>query len=177
MVARNLRVMADSNVIIAGVLKPRWFHAFLRHALAGDFRLVLAPQTVREVLRWAERKGGARRQAIETFLAAADFEMAPDVTREDIETHRDAIRDETDIPILLAAIRARVDYLVTNEKDFHAPDTKFCLARHGVVVMLVGTFLRELMGWRSEDLERIRHRNWDDFLTQYPQRKPPSGDT
>ena len=166
MAARNLRVMADSNVIIAGVLKPRWFHAFLRHALAGDFRLVLAPQTVREVLRWAERKGGARRQAIETFLAAADFEMAPDVTREDIETHRDAIRDETDIPILLAAIRARVDYLVTNDKDFHTPNTKAFLAQHGVTVMLVGTFLREVMGWRSEDLEKIRHREWHDLVSE-----------
>lgn len=91
MAGRDLRVMADSNVLIAGVLKPRWFHAFLRHALAGDFRLVLAPQTVREVLRWAERKGGARHQVIEAFLVDVDFEMAPDATREDIEAHRDTI--------------------------------------------------------------------------------------
>ncbi len=38
MAAAEPRVMADSNVIIAGVLKPRWFHAFLRHALSGRFR-------------------------------------------------------------------------------------------------------------------------------------------
>ena len=133
-------------------------------ALAGDFRLVLAPQTVREVLRWAERKGGARRQVIETFLVDVDFEMAPDVTREDIEAHRDTIRDETDIPILLAAIRAGVDYLVTNDKDFHDERTKAFLAQHGVTVMVVGTFLHEVMGWRSEDLERIRHREWNDLL-------------
>ncbi|GBD09224.1 hypothetical protein HRbin22_01473 [Candidatus Thermoflexus japonica] len=75
---------------------------------------------MREVLWWAERKGGARRQVIETFLVDVDFEMAPDVTREDIEAHRDTIRDETDTPILLAAIRAGVDYPVTNDKDFHA---------------------------------------------------------
>ncbi len=166
MAATDLRVMADSNVIIAGVLKPRWFHAFLRHALMGDFRLVLAPQTVREVLRWAERKGGARREAIEAFLASADFEMAPDATREDIETHRKVIRDETDIPILLGAVRAGVDYLVTNDKDFHDETARTFLARHGVNVMLVGTFLREVMGWRSENLERIRHREWTDLQSE-----------
>lgn len=161
MAAADLRVMADSNVIIAGVLKPRWFHAFLRHALMGDFRLILAPQTVREVLRWGERKGGARGEAIKAFLAAVDFKMAPDATPEDIEAYRDAIRDETDIPILVAAIRAGVDYLVTNDKDFHDEATKAFLAQHGVTVMLVGAFLREVMGWQSEDLERIRHREWD----------------
>ena len=166
MVAADLRVMADSNVIIAGVLKPRWFHAFLRHALIGDFRLVLAPQTVREVLRWGERKGGARQEALKAFLASVDFELAPDATPEEVEAHRNAIRDDTDIPILVAAIRAEVDYLVTNDKDFHDEATRAFLAQHGVTVMLVGTFLREVMGWRSEDLERIRHREWDDLQSE-----------
>lgn len=55
---RPLRVMADSNIIIAGVLKPRWFFEFLGHAIRGDFQLILAPQTVAEVLRWAKVKGG-----------------------------------------------------------------------------------------------------------------------
>ena len=166
MAAADLRVMADSNVIIAGVLKPRWFHAFLRHALMGDFRLVLAPHTVREVLRWAERKGGARQEAVKVFLASVDFELAPDATIEEVEAHREAIRDETDIPILVAAIQAEVDYLVTNDKDFHAEATRALLAQHGVTVMLVGTFLREVMGWRSEDLERIRHREWNDLRSE-----------
>ncbi len=44
----------------------------------GDFRLVLAPQTVREVVRWAERKGGAWDETIKTFLVTADFDMALD---------------------------------------------------------------------------------------------------
>jgi len=39
--SRSLRVMADANILIAGLLFPRWFHEFLRHALKEDFRLVL----------------------------------------------------------------------------------------------------------------------------------------
>jgi len=61
---RPLRVMADANVLIAGVLKPRWFFEFLGHALRGDFELVLAPQTVAEALRRAETKGGQRQAAL-----------------------------------------------------------------------------------------------------------------
>ena len=41
---KRLRVMADTNVLIAGILFPRWFHEFLRHALKGDFKLVLCEQ-------------------------------------------------------------------------------------------------------------------------------------
>jgi hypothetical protein len=45
---KSLRVMADANVLIAGILFPRWFHEFLRHALQGDFKLILSAQTIRE---------------------------------------------------------------------------------------------------------------------------------
>ena len=43
MAEQSLRVMADSNIIIAGVLKPRLFFEFLGHASLGDSQLVLAP--------------------------------------------------------------------------------------------------------------------------------------
>jgi len=42
---KPLRVMAYANILIAGILFPRWFHEFLRHALKGDFKLVLSAQT------------------------------------------------------------------------------------------------------------------------------------
>ena len=29
--------------------------------------------------------------------------------------------------------------------------------------MIVGRFLREIMGWDSDELERIRKRNWSDM--------------
>lgn len=34
---KPLRVMADANILVAGILFPRWFHEFLRHALSGLF--------------------------------------------------------------------------------------------------------------------------------------------
>jgi len=40
--------MADANVLISGILFPRWLYEFLRHALRGDFKLVLSNQTIRE---------------------------------------------------------------------------------------------------------------------------------
>lgn len=158
------RVMADSNILIAGILKPRWFFELLGHAICRDFRLVLAPQTVAEVLKWAEVKGGHRQGALKFFLAMSRFELAPDSTPEEVRACTDLVRDETDVPVALSAIKAGVDYLVTNDNDFHAETTKAELQRHGIQVMLVGTFLAQVMGWRSPELEAIRHREWSDML-------------
>ena len=161
---RLLRVMADSNIVIAGVLKPRWFFEFLGHAIRGDFQLVLASQTVAEVLRWAEVKGGYRRGAVEFFLAACRFEMAPAPSTEEVQANADLVRYATDVPVALSAIKARPDYLVTNDEDFHAEKTKAALKKQGVQVVHVGTFLAEVMGWKSPDLEAIRLREWAETL-------------
>jgi len=160
--------MADSNILIAGVLKPRWFFEFLGHAIRGDFQLVLAPQTVAEVSRWAETKGGHRQSALQFFLAACGFELAPDPSPEEVQANATLVRDMTDVPVALSSIRARVNYLVTNDDDFHAEDTKAELERHGIQVMLVGTFLAEVMGWQSRELEALRRREWSDLLRPPP---------
>jgi hypothetical protein len=73
------------------------------------------------------------------------------------------MRDVTDVPIALAAIRAGVDVLVSEDKDFTIQnETTAELHRH-LTVMLSGTFLRQVMGWTSEELEAIRHRTWADL--------------
>jgi predicted nucleic acid-binding protein len=165
---RPRRVMADSNILIAGVLKPRWFFEFLGHAFRGDFQLILAPQTVAEVLRWAEAKGGRRQDALEFFLATCRFTLAPDPSPEEVQANTTLVRDVTDVPIVLSAIKARVDYLVTNDDDLHAEYTRAELERHGIQVVLVGTFLAEVMGWQSKELEAIRYREWSDLLPPSP---------
>jgi hypothetical protein len=73
------------------------------------------------------------------------------------------MRDETDIPIALAAINAKVDYFVTYDRDFTAEDETTRKVRTAIPgIMLPPIFLREVMGWTSEKLEAIRHRVWPE---------------
>jgi predicted nucleic acid-binding protein len=160
---KPLRVMADANILIAGILFPRWFHEFLRHALKEDFKLVLSAQTIREA---RERMAGGtpvQQQALEQFLADCHYEEVPDPSREEVERNADLVRDPKDIPIALAAINAGVDYLVTNDKDLTAEDETTAALRKRIQPLIVGRFLREVMGWESDELERIRKRNWSDL--------------
>ena len=158
-----LRVMADTNILVAGILFPRWFHEFLRHALQGDFQLVLSPQVIREARARMARGTIAQQQALEQFLADCDYEEVPDPSPEEVECNLHLVRDPKDVPIALAAINAEVDYLVTNDKDLTAQDKTTATLRQKIQPMIVGQFLSEIMGWESEDLERIRKRNWSDL--------------
>jgi len=82
---KPLRVMADANLLIAGLLFPRWFHEFLRHALKGDFKLVLSGQTIREAQERMALSTLTQRRAWEQFLAECDYELVPDPSREEVK--------------------------------------------------------------------------------------------
>jgi len=160
---KKLRVMADANVLVSGILFPRWFHEFLRHALKGDFQLVLCPQVIREARERMAQGTRAQRQALEQFLTDCAYEEVPDPPKEAVEQHRHLVRDPKDVPLALAAIHSTVDYLVTNDKDLTAQDETTAALRQRIQPIIVGRFLREVMGWKSEDLEKIRKRTWSDF--------------
>jgi predicted nucleic acid-binding protein len=155
--------MADANVVIAGILFPRWFHEFLRHALRGDFQLVLSAQAVREARLRMARGTPAGMRALEQVLIDGVPEIVPDPSPEEVQRHLALVRDVKDIPIALAAITARVDHLVSNDKDLTALDETTAELRRYLQPMTVGRFLHEIMGWSSAELERIRHRTWDQM--------------
>jgi predicted nucleic acid-binding protein len=162
---KPLRVMADANVLIAGILFPRWFHEFLRHALKGDFKLVLSAQSIREARERMAQSTSVQQQALEQFLVDCDYEAVPDPSREQVQENAGLVRDPKDIPIALAAINVGVDYLVTNDKDLTAQDETTAVLRRKIQPITVGRFLREVMSWKSEELERIRKRNWSDLVS------------
>ncbi|MFQ6099879.1 MAG: putative toxin-antitoxin system toxin component, PIN family [Anaerolineae bacterium] len=159
----RLRVMADTNVLITGVVFPRAFYEFLQHTLRGDFTLVLSEQVLAEARRWMERKATPRqRTALEMFLEECEYELVPDPPREEVQAHSDLVRDVTDIPVVLAAIHAGVDYFVTNDRDLTVQDETTAQLRRRLKAMLVGTFLHQVMGWSQEELEAVRGRTWDE---------------
>jgi hypothetical protein len=64
--------------------------------------------------------------------------------------------DPEDVPIALAAINARLDYFVSEDKHFTQMSAQTALLHQRLKIMLSGTFLREVMKWSSEQLEAVR---------------------
>lgn len=124
-----LRVFVDSNVLIEGLFAP-WSasRAILILARAGVFRLVLSPYVEAEVERaLLKRLAGDSEEGsrlIDDYALALKL-VAPErterITREEFESHRALIRHINDVPVLVTAIKAQPDWLVTaNTEHFNA---------------------------------------------------------
>lgn len=161
---RALRVMVDATVLVAGSGWPRWPHEVLLAALRGEFELVLSPYLIDQARRVIDaRFSTAHLQRFEELLDEVSFILAPDPSPQDLTAHAGLVRDETDIPLLLSAIAANVDVLVSEDKDL----TELRIISRGsappLVIVLSGTFLRQYVGWTSDDLEKVRGRTWRDL--------------
>jgi predicted nucleic acid-binding protein len=66
----RLRVALDANVLIAGVLLPRWPYGVMRAALRGLFDVVLPEQVVTEARRHLPHP--AQQAALDSSLTAPD---------------------------------------------------------------------------------------------------------
>ena len=155
----RLRVMVDANVLVAGIGWPRWPYALLQHAVAGDFQLVLCPYIIEEARRNLQKIAPAILPALEDFLHLSEYEEIANPPAELVAASQQLARDPKDVPIAVAAITAKVDCLISSDKDLTESEE----LKQQVPVVLPAVFLREYMGWTSEELETIRHRTWQDM--------------
>jgi len=161
--SKNIRAFADANILFSGAAFPRWSYAVLRHAAASDFKLVLCPLVINQARKNLQRRFPQHVEDLEKLLELIDYELVSDPTSEDVKANENLVRDLSDVAVALAAIAAKVDYFISEDKDFTAQDETTEELRRHLKVVLTGTFLREVMGWTSEQLEEVRHRTWRDI--------------
>lgn len=159
----TLRIMVDANVLIAGMTYPRFPYEVLQHALAGDYQLVLSPRIIQEAEVAVTKLFPAFAERFGAFLAKSQYEAVAVPTEEAIQAHMTLVRDVKDVHVALAAIEGKVDFLITQDRDFTDRDETTAELHQQINVILPAAFLRQHMGWTSEALEAIRQRTWSDF--------------
>lgn len=159
----KLRVFIDANILVSGNVWPRWPYEVLQHALKGDYQLVLNSYVIEEARRTLKARFPKETNRFDAFLTDCNYESATVPTADALSAHADLVRDITDVPVALAAIEAGVDCLVSEDKDLTIRDETTAELRRQVPVYLSGAFLREVMGWSTEQLEAVRGRKWTDL--------------
>jgi len=157
------RVFLDANILIRGITLPRFPYEVLRHATKGDFVPIFSPIVLDSARSYVEDLFPEHREALEALLYLLDHELVPDLSPDEVAAHASLVRDEKDIPVALAAIQARADYLVSTDRDFTDIDETTAELRKYLKPIKVGTFLREVMGWTSQSLSAIERRCWPDL--------------
>jgi predicted nucleic acid-binding protein len=152
--------MIDATVLFAGIGWPRWSYEVLRHALRGDFQLVLSPLIVKQARRNLAKKLPMMVGAFDDWLQWLEWEQVADPSLEEVKSNLHLIRQEADVPVAFAAISAQVDYFITEDKDFTEESPTTAEIQKHLRIMRPVIFLREVMGWSSEELKVIRTRDW-----------------
>jgi predicted nucleic acid-binding protein len=142
-----IRVAIDANVLITGIVWPRWPYEVLQHALRGDFILVLSPVVIAEARNRIVMTFPEFLAEFEFLLANLNYEPAPVPTREEVAANSSLVRQLKDVPIALSVIGAGVDYFVTYDRDFTDPGETTRAVRKAIPgIILPPVFLRNVLG-------------------------------
>jgi len=128
--SRRLRLFLDSNVLTGGIISPWGLDkAVLSLCAAGVCRLVLA-EVVRDevednlILHARRLTSPAADKLIEDYhrlikLTAAEVIPYPDTAL--VERSRHLMRHGSDVPVILSALAARPDWLLTHNTKHFTP--------------------------------------------------------
>jgi predicted nucleic acid-binding protein len=126
------RLFLDSSALVAGAASETGAaRALLVLAEAGQLDLVVSEQVVVESERTLARKLPGALPAYRPLLLATRLTIVRDPAPEATAAHQGLIAHEADLPVLVAAMGAGADYLVTFNRR-HFLDDPGVAARSGL---------------------------------------------
>lgn len=114
-----MRILIDTNILISAALNSKGtpYMAFIK-AVTYPNKGILCDQNIEELRRIFNRKFPEKIPLLEHFLSIALLAMEVVPTPVEEADDESYIRDIKDRPILRAALNAKVDILLTGDKDF-----------------------------------------------------------
>jgi predicted nucleic acid-binding protein len=131
----------DSSALFAGVVSPDGAaRVLLLLAEAGPVTITVSEQVVAETERAVTRKALQVLAYYREALRSTGLRIVRDPLPEELEAYRDIIAHRADGPIVVAAIRADVGYLVTLNRGYFMDDHGVA-ARSGLRIGMPGDAL------------------------------------
>ena len=112
-----MRIFVDTNIIISAILFPKGKTSAVFSYIIETHEIIISTYTIKECESVFERKFPSKISALKIFLNELKYELFS--TPQNIDARKyPAIRDVTDLPILVSAILSDADILLTGDKDF-----------------------------------------------------------
>jgi hypothetical protein len=142
----NPSLFLDSSALFSGVVSPTGASRAL--LVLGETSLVsltISEQVVAETERALARKAPRALPSYREALRRSGLAVVRDPTPSDVAAHAGIIRHQPDVPIVVAAMQARVDYLVALNRR-HFIDDPDVAARSAVLIGTPGDALAWVRG-------------------------------
>lgn len=142
----NPVLFLDSSALFAGVFSPTGAaRALLVLGEVGRISITISEQVIAETERALARKAPKALPNYREALRHTGMRIERDPSTKDVEPHLGIIRHEVDVPILVAVINAKVDYLVTLNRR-HFMDDPTVSSRSGLQIGTPG----DALNWLKE---------------------------
>jgi len=130
----RIDLFLDSSALFAGVASSSGAsRALLLLAEADQITITVSEQVITETERALARKLPRALGYYREALRSTGFRIVHDPSPEDVRAHQDVIAHAADVPIVVAAMKASVDYLVTFNRR-HFVDDPDVTARAGLPI-------------------------------------------
>ncbi len=145
---KKVSIFLDSSALIAGVISENGAaHVLLQLGETENVSLKISEFVFNETTRSIGRKSPENLENIQKEIEKARIVILQDPSHEEIQANLYLMEDPDDVPILLAAIKAKVDYLATHDHKHFLNDPKVA-EKAGIKIGTPG----DVLAWIRENL-------------------------
>lgn len=118
-------IFLDSSALIAGIISETGAaHVLLQLGESEDIELMVSEWVIDETKRSVTRKVPDILDEVDKAIAKSKIKIDADPSNEEIQANLYLMEDPNDIPILLVAMRGKVDFLATHDRKHFLDDPK-----------------------------------------------------
>lgn len=145
---KKVSIFLDSSALIAGVISENGAaHVLLQLGETEDVSLTISELVFNETTRSIGRKSPENLANVQKEIEKARIVIAQDPSYEEIQANLYLMDDPDDVPILLAAIKVKADYLATHDHKHFLNDPKVA-EKAGLKIGTPG----DVLAWIRENL-------------------------
>jgi len=121
----KLNIFLDSSALIAGAISESGAaHVLLNLGESQDIVLTVSELVIIETERAMAKKAPGNLNDLRSLIKSSNLRIVDNPSKEEVKTNLYLIGDPNDVPILLAAMKAKVDYLATHNHKHFLDDPK-----------------------------------------------------
>jgi len=144
----KVNIFLDSSALIAGIISETGAaHVLLQLGETKDILLTVSEMVIDETRRSIAKKSPDNLNDVQKEITRAGIKIIPDPSKKEIRANLYLMDDPNDVPILLAAMKSKVDYLATHDRKHFLDDPKVS-ERSGLKIGTPG----DVLAWIRENL-------------------------
>ena len=144
----KFNIFLDSSALIAGAISESGAaHVLLNLGESQDIVLTVSELVIIESERAMAKKAPSNLNDLRSLIKSSNLRIVDNPAKEEVEANLYLINDPNDVPILLTAMKAKVDYLATHNRRHFLDDPKVA----EISGLRIGT-PGDVLAWLRENL-------------------------